>query len=168
MALAPGLEGAGRLEQLYCAELASASRAARAIVHTEERAADVAHEAFAIALARIDEVLGFDRPGAWIRRVAINLALKERRRTAPCSLDQVGERASPAREGDVAVRLDLHALVRGLPARQRDAVLAFYFEDLPVAQVADRLGCSESTTRVHLHHARRSLARAIGEQGGPG
>lgn len=45
---------------------------------------------------------------------------------------------------------------------QRTAVVLFYFEDRPVAEIADLLGCAPATARVHLHKARRRLAATLG------
>lgn len=53
-------------------------------------------------------------------------------------------------------------LVRKLPARQAQAIALFYLEDRPVNEIAEILGCKESTARVHLMRARRKLARLLG------
>ena len=52
-------------------------------------------------------------------------------------------------------------MVRDLPRRQSQAVALHYLEDRPVAKVADILECSESTAKVHLHKARKSLAKRM-------
>jgi RNA polymerase sigma-70 factor (ECF subfamily) len=54
--------------------------------------------------------------------------------------------------------------VRELPPRQRAVVALFYLEDRPMDQIAELLGCSESTGWVHLHRARRTLAERLGEE----
>ena len=38
--------------------------------------------------------------------------------------------------------------------------------DLSVAEIADLLGCAESTVRVHLHRGRQQLAMVLGEEQG--
>jgi RNA polymerase sigma-70 factor, ECF subfamily len=47
---------------------------------------------------------------------------------------------------------------------QRAAVVLFYFEDLPLSEIASILRCSEATVRVHLHRARKRLAELLGEE----
>ncbi|MFN2595257.1 MAG: RNA polymerase sigma factor, partial [Actinomycetota bacterium] len=54
--------------------------------------------------------------------------------------------------------IDLMRAIAKLPAAQRAAVVLFYYEDQPTAEVAAILGCSEATARVHLHKARKRLA----------
>jgi DNA-directed RNA polymerase specialized sigma24 family protein len=42
-------------------------------------------------------------------------------------------------------------------------VALFYVEDRTTAEIAELLGCSESTARVHLHRGRQALHAALGE-----
>ncbi len=54
--------------------------------------------------------------------------------------------------------------VRSLPRRQAQAIALFYLEDRPVAEIAEVLGASESTVKVHLHNARQTLARKLRDE----
>lgn len=38
----------------------------------------------------------------------------------------------------------------------------YYFEDRPVSEVAEILGCAEGTVRAHLHQGRRALKGRLG------
>src|SRR5262245_8324921 len=51
--------------------------------------------------------------------------------------------------------------VRDLPRRQRACVVLHYLDDLDTCEIALTLGIAESTVRVHLHVARRTLAAAL-------
>jgi len=53
---------------------------------------------------------------------------------------------------------DLGDAVRRLPAREREVVVLHYVADLPVAEVARRLGVAPGTVKRALHDARRRLA----------
>jgi len=53
--------------------------------------------------------------------------------------------------------------VRQLPGAQRAAIVLFYYEDRPVAEIAMILGCAEATARVHLHRGRKRMAQILGE-----
>ena len=59
--------------------------------------------------------------------------------------------------------IDLWNAVRTLPPRQRAVVALYYLEDMSVSEVADIVGCSQSTVSVHLHRARHRLAEIVGE-----
>lgn len=141
--------------------------AARAVVGDPGRAHELAHDAFAVAYADWGRVRQLDRPGAWVRRVAIHLALKERRRLrttvlgrpdeAPDGPTADRERPRPAMDVLVPQRVDLARALAELPQRQRAAVVLHHVHDLPVVDVAERLGCAPATVKVHLHRARRAL-----------
>jgi RNA polymerase sigma-70 factor (ECF subfamily) len=63
------------------------------------------------------------------------------------------------------IDVDVIAAVGHLPRAQRAAIVLHYYEDRPVAEIAQLLGCSESTARVHLHRGRRRLAALLREGG---
>jgi RNA polymerase sigma-70 factor, ECF subfamily len=131
------------------------------ILHDRDRARDITQDAFIELLTRWKRISTYDRPEAWVRRVAIRMAVRTLRR------DQLRRRL----ERDVEpirmpgpVDIDLVRAVGQLPPSLRAAVALFYFEDRPVAEVADILGCSEVTARGHLHRARIRLATLLGEE----
>ena len=92
--------------------------------------------------------------GRWVRRVAIRRAVRVRDR-------RIAEPAFVQSDPPPGADLDLLAAVAALPRAQRAAVALFYLEDRPVAEVAELMGCSESTVKVHLHRARARLAAAL-------
>ena len=74
----------------------------------------------------------------------------------------------PERSGDedIADRQALGALVRqalaSLPRQQRAALVLRYCEDLPEAEVAVLLGCTEGTVKTHAHRGLRALRELLG------
>ena len=53
--------------------------------------------------------------------------------------------------------------LRTLPLRERAAMVLFYVLDLPVAEVAARMGIAAPTVRVHLMRGRRRLRDLLGD-----
>ena len=92
--------------------------------------------------------------------MAIRLTLRALRRERLWQLVRGG---LLQREPDRPSRHDVDAAIRRLPGSQRAAIVLHYYEDRPTAEVAAILGCTESTARVHLHHARKRLALLLGE-----
>ena len=135
-----------------------------ALTGDRQRAEDLAQEALAKAQQDWTRVGRLDRPGAWVRRVALNASSNVRRRRGreAAALRRVGS-LSEARDVPADADPELWRLVRQLPEQQRWAVALHYVEDRPVAEVAAVLGCSEGTVKTHLSRARMTLARQLHE-----
>ncbi|PKH44208.1 RNA polymerase sigma-70 factor, ECF subfamily [Nocardioides alpinus] len=133
------------------------------MVHDQSLAEDIAQEALYRMLRHWRTVATYDRPEAWARRVAIRIALREiQRRAARPGKERLAHHTPVEHVPDP----DVAAAVAGLAPMQRAAVVLFYFDDLPVREIAEVLEVSESTVKQHLHRARHRLAQSLGEEVG--
>jgi RNA polymerase sigma factor (sigma-70 family) len=55
--------------------------------------------------------------------------------------------------------------IQKLPARQREAFLMRYWQDLDVAETAAAMGCSEGSVKTHCSRATHALAQALRAKG---
>jgi len=55
--------------------------------------------------------------------------------------------------------------IQKLPARQREAFLMRYWEDMDVAETAAAMGCSEGSVKTHCSRATHTLAHALKAKG---
>lgn len=55
--------------------------------------------------------------------------------------------------------------VQKLPARQREAFLMRYWQDMDIAETALVMGCSEGSVKTHCSRATHALARALKAKG---
>jgi RNA polymerase sigma-70 factor (ECF subfamily) len=130
-----------------------------------EAAEDAVQEAFSRLWKRWDSVGGYDRPEAWVRRVAINIAISRWRRIR--RLRPLGETDRPGREDDAVTRQDMQSALRSLPVTQRHALLLHHVVGLPVAEVAREMGAPEGTVKSWLSRGRDALQRALGAEEAP-
>lgn len=126
-----------------------------------QQAEDVVQEAFVRALDHWPRVSRYELPEAWVRRVAINLALSELRRLRRRAAALLRLGPAPAEPQLTAHTAEMIELLRRIPANQRAVVLLHDVLDLPIEQVADQLGLPASTVRGRLARARATLARHL-------
>jgi len=101
----------------------------------------------------------------WLIAITADRARRMRGRAKPRNialLTDVDLTSSRREDSSLAMR----EAVLALPARQREAVLLFYYADLPVREVAAVMGCAEGTVKSTLSDARAHLQRTLGENGG--
>ena len=163
VAAVAGVSDLRSFDDVFAEQYVAVLRTASLLLGDPEAAADVTQEAFVQLHLHWRKVRDYDRPGAWVRRVAIRLASRElRRRNRRLAIDAGEDRLTEA-EGSEA-HGDLRSAVLLLPAGQRAAIVLHYLEDLPVREVASVMRCSEATARVHLHRGRKRLAELLAEE----
>jgi RNA polymerase sigma-70 factor, ECF subfamily len=154
-------------DAFYVAEYPSVVRLLVALCGRRDVAEELTQDAFVAAHQRWHNVGTYERPGAWVRRVAMNRALSSlRRRTTEARL-----LVRLGRERERLIEMptnesELWQAVRALPARQAQVIALTFLEDRSVAEVAELLGCDENTVRTHLRRARESLASKLEAMGG--
>ena len=148
-------------DAFYRRELGAMVALAGAITGSTVAAEDLAQEALIRAYKQWDKVGRYDKPGAWLRRVTINLALTNRKRLGAELKAKLRLSPAPTVAPTDHRFDDVWAAVAKLPGQQRAAVALHYLEDLPVAEIATILDCSESTAKVHLHRGRTQLASLL-------
>ena len=55
--------------------------------------------------------------------------------------------------------------LKGLPARQREAFVLRYWEELDVSETAKVMGCSEGSVKTHCSRATHALAKVLKSKG---
>lgn len=132
----------------------------------DELAADAVQDAFIRAFARWDRIRRYDRPDAWVRRVAINRSrdhFRAARRRRKYERNAAVDEAVGPIEHQTDDRDQLRSALAELPRRQRTAVTLYYLEGLDVAAVADSMKITSGAVKFHLSRGRERLAPIIGE-----
>ena len=105
----------------------------------------------------------YDNPEAWVRRVAVNLAISRWRRLRRL-LPLAAASSVPGSDDDSLTRHDMAQALRALPLRHRHALLLHHVVGLPVAEVAAEMGVAEGTVKSWLFRGREALARTLGAE----
>ncbi|CUR55290.1 putative RNA polymerase ECF sigma factor [metagenome] len=129
------------------------------ILHDRGRAEEVTQDAFLKLYERWNDANRIERPGAWVRTVAVHAAVRRAQRELSQSITLIDQPA----DADPLPDVDLRRALAVLTPRQRAAVALYYLEDRPVDEIADLMGVSTSTVKQHLFRARSELAALLTE-----
>jgi RNA polymerase sigma-70 factor (ECF subfamily) len=146
----------------FAAEYPAVVRVLAALTGDVGTAEDLAQDAFLVAQRRWDAVAAYDKPGAWVRRVALNMSMARHRRLGREARALLRLRTTPVELPEPAD--EVWAAVRTLPPRQAQVIALVYGEDRAVDDVAEILGCGPETVRTHLRRARLRLADLLREE----
>lgn len=141
------------LDVLWREHSAGLWRAVFAYAGDADVANDAVAEAFAQCLARGEAV---HSPKAWLWTAAFKIAAGELQR---------GRGQAELAEGPTynmpEQTWELVSALRALPERQRAAIVLHYYADRRTRDIAEILGCSAATVRVHLSQGRKRLRQLL-------
>lgn len=157
---------------------ARAYRLAWSITRHAEDARDLSQEAFIRLYQSAGSFGGRAKFSTWFYRILVNLCLDHRRKNRRWGLwmrdehePESGESLLDRQPAPVSDPVDalgreralskLWAAVDRLAPQQRAAVILQVQEELPTAEIATVLKCSEATVRVHIHRALQTLRKTM-------
>ena len=125
-------------------------RAARALTPCDADAQDAVGQAVLLAWQSLDRLRDPEALRAWLVKISVNCARQLNRRS----------RREVYLEDP---RPELWDAVLSLPRDQRAAVVLYYYEDLPVADIASLLRVPAGTVKSRLSRARDKLRLALSD-----
>lgn len=137
-------------------------------VGNREEARDILQETYLQAFRRLESWRGEAPLEVWLRTIALGrsidwkrVILRRLKRTA--TLDEANARAAPEAVDARFVSEDaaLHEALGRLSHHQRATLLLREWEGRSFQEIAELLGCAESTTRVHHARARERMRSAL-------
>ena len=158
------------LEDLYRQEAKKVIALLLWLGATWDLAEDATQEAFLQAQRCWTKIRRYDKPGAWIRMVAVQRfrnAYKRGLREVPWASNPDEPAEDPGLELTAEVA-EVWKAVRALPRRQQEVAVLRFQGGLSINEIAEALNVTPGTVKTHLHHARVQLAKRLGEndQGG--
>lgn len=149
-------------------------RFAYRLLDRRDDARDVCQETFLRILKKADHFKDGARFSTWMYQIALNLCrdhLRRRRRWGVI-LDETEETQTLPSTHDPSVDFALQeqrqALTRALaeiPKEQREVLVLKEFEGLKFREIAEILGCPESTVKSRMYYGLSGLRSALARQG---
>lgn len=141
-------------------------RAALLLTGNVHDADDLVQDALVRVFAKWRRVRDMENRDGYARRVLVNRHLSIGRRLQRFKARQdllvAGDPvAADARDAVPIARADLRRALLTLGPKQRAVVVLRYYLDLPDAEVAEILGCSQSTVRSQAHRALAALRQSV-------
>ncbi len=148
------------------------------LVNDYDDANDIAQMAFIRAFEKIHQFEERAQFSTWLYRITVNLAMDQHRRrkrrpheSLESNIHEVERQkkdeqfeAGQKSERDLqtgAQREHIEAALSKLSENQRTATVLKYFHQKSSKEIAEILGCSESTARIHLFRALRNLKKYL-------
>ncbi|MSS72390.1 MAG: RNA polymerase sigma factor [Candidatus Latescibacteria bacterium] len=133
------------------------------------RAHDLTQDAFVRAWENLNSFRGESAFSTWVYRLAINVALADRRSeerrtsrvTAVKDLSRLESPATPGTPGTPETGIDLERAIAALPPALRTVFVLHDVEGYPHQEIANLTGQTPATARVQLHRARKLLREAL-------
>ena len=150
---------------LYQAHALGLIRLAVIMLGDRPSAEDVVQEAFAGLYRRWRTLADPEKALSYVRASVLNgarTALRRRARQPAGALDPPAESAEAAALVSEEHRQVITA-IRGLPARQREALILRYYLDLNEEEIARSMGISRGTVKSTTSRALAALGRILGE-----
>ncbi|WP_448062168.1 sigma-70 family RNA polymerase sigma factor [Cellulomonas hominis] len=130
-------------------------------------AEDLVQDALVKVFVRLRSGFTPDTAEAYVRRTILTLYLdgyRRRRLWATVGRLAAVEERIDGPETQVTDQVDLQAALARLAPRERAAVVLRYFDDLPVAQIAERMGLAQGTVKRYLSDAVQRMDGQVGDR----
>jgi len=131
-------------------------------------AEDLLQETFVRAWRKLHLFRGESLFGTWLHRLAVNVALSDRRirmrrAKVESGFDEAAERTAIGhRDVQSADQRDLERAIARLPERARTVLVLFDVEGYGHAEIGKMTGMAEGSSKAQLHRARKLLRQELG------
>ena len=160
-------------EELYRLTYKYAYFHAKSILHDDDEGWDLVQETYIAVYQHIDSLREERYVKSWISGIVFNLGMKRLRKKRDLLVDGENDFLFDALEdentdGSPEKALDsketaaiVREVIDRLPALQKAAVIAYYFDEKSVADIAREAMCSENTIKSRLNYARKAMKEGI-------
>ena len=162
------------LSALYEQSSAALYQTVRSMVRDEDLAWDILQDSYLRAFRSLEKLESDEAFLPWLRRIAVNVTADELSRKRPLSFTDLGdgEELPEIPDPDLRVRPELaleqkerarllREILAALPEEQQMIVGMYYYEDMPVKEIAETLRIAPGTVKSQLHWGRKKVEAAV-------
>lgn len=141
------------------------------VVRHPQLAEDTLQEALTIIWRKQSRIRRHPHPQALILKICLNSAydvLRKQTRAQRIRISSLLQRYPPSTQDLVSRSLEskemkgeIQNAISQLPRKQAVAVLMRAVQDLPYESIAQAMGCSEATVRIHVSRGRKRLSQRL-------
>jgi RNA polymerase sigma-70 factor (sigma-E family) len=152
--------------ELYTAHYRALVRLAALLVRDMATAEEVVQDSFVAMHANWRRLRDSGKASSYLLRCVVNRSrsVLRHRLVAERHMLQPPPEMPGAEQGAMTLleRSAVVAALRGLPARQREALVLRYYADLPEAEIASAMGISQGAVKSHVSRAMSALRGVLG------
>ena len=167
------------MSELYMKTHNSVYAYLRFLIKDEDAVLDIMQDTYLKAFTKLDQIDAYERFGAWIKRIAHNLAIDRLRKKEAVSFSslsgddpddvqfEIEDEDTGSRPEDAYGKQETAELIGdildSLSDEQRSCVILYYYDELSVKEIAAELGLSEGTVKSRLNYGRKKVEERVRE-----
>lgn len=148
----------------------------RMIMKNDEDASELLQETYIAAYKSLDKIVDVNSIFSWLGSIAYNQGMKMFRKRKDVLLDEDGESlfdvqenadvsTMPGYEMEIKEIADIiKDIIDELPEPQRAVVMAYYYDEMSVNDIADMMEVSAGTIKSRLNYARKHIEESVNEK----
>ncbi|MCH0538066.1 sigma-70 family RNA polymerase sigma factor [Streptomyces sp. MUM 203J] len=143
-------------------------RYVRGMVGSPHLAEDLAQETWVAVVRGLPRLRQPERFAPWLFTIArrtVTDHLRQTYRAPETAMEDATAVVTDDELGGVLTTMQIEAGLAALPPLEREVLILFHLEDLPLASCAEVLGVPAGTVKSRLHRARRMLRNHLAEKG---
>ncbi len=165
------------LRFLYESTQDKVTQTVRSMIRDEDAVQDIVQDSFVKAFQNLEKLEKPEYFFAWMRRIASNTALNYLKKKKPVLFSELaGEDGEEIEFADEAIGQDpdamlnqqetnrlIQEIISALSEEQQLVIGMYYFEEMPIRSIAQKLGCSENTVKSRLSYGRKNVEKKVRE-----
>lgn len=172
----------GAFDELFTMIHGDLSRWFFSLLRNDDDAQEAVQECFVRIFRHLHTLEDNAKFAGWVGRLVVNQANTTRTRVQRTRMDSLEpgievendqlpiQGRGPADPREAAARDEIlrrvNEAVTHLPPRQRTAVMLFDVQNMPIAKIAEQLGCSQGAVKFNIFQGRRKLRELLTDLAG--